>query len=164
MIKVKGSVVAEDEGDSLSKFGAGAFQECKTEPEAGFGFTKTQIEIFQDAVYKGLYNGRSAKGIAARKNIPEGEILWDRMGYAELAANDFCATQAAERFKREPIQDLQKAIVAHNQVGQAARQAILDQGNTPPEDLPIEANIKLILEKRKREEAKSLPAPDTDEE
>ena len=86
------------------------------------------------------------------------------MGHAELAANDFRATQTEERLKRERISGLDQASGVHNQVGKAVRQTILDQGNTPPEDLPVEANIKPMIEKRKREEAKKLPAPDAEEE
>ena len=135
---------------------AGAAQEV--------GVTSPQFGIFQDAGYKGLYDGRGAKEIAVYKNIPEKESILDRMGHAELAANDFRATQTEERLKRERISGLDQASGVHNQVGKAVRQTILDQGNTPPEDLPVEANIKPMIEKRKREEAKKLPAPDAEEE
>ena len=127
------------------------------------GVTSPEFGIFQDAGYKGLYDGRGAKDIAAYKNIPEKESILDRMGHAEFAANDFRATQTEERLKREQINGLNQASLAHHEVGKAVRQIILEQGNTPPEDLPIEANIKPALEKRKREEAKKLSAPDNDE-
>ena len=128
------------------------------------GVTSPQFGIFQDAGYKGLYDGRGAKEIGVYKNIPEKENILDRMGHAELAANDFSATQTEERLKREQINGLNQASIVHHDVGKAVRQIILDQGNTPPEDLPIEANIKPVLEKRRREEAKKLPAPDIEEE
>jgi DNA-damage-inducible protein D len=57
--------------------------------------------IFQDHGYKGLYNGETARDIAARKGLKKGERILDWMGYTELAANMFRSSQTEEKLRRE---------------------------------------------------------------
>lgn len=47
---------------------------------------------FQNAGYKGLYNGMNATDIARKKGIPRGTNILDYMGIMELSANLFTAT------------------------------------------------------------------------
>ncbi len=124
------------------------------------GVLSAHFGIFQDAGYKGLYGGKGVRDIKDHKGVPQNEDLSDRMGHAELAANDFRATQTEERLKRERIGAERDAINVHNQVGRAIRQTILDQGNTPPEDLPPEASLKPAIAARKRQTRKHLPDAD----
>ena len=55
--------------------------------------TSLDYAIFQNYGYMGLYNGMKAKDIKAHKGLKENENILDHMGYEELAANLFRATQ-----------------------------------------------------------------------
>jgi len=123
----------------------------------------TRFGIFADEGYKGLYGGMGAKEVSRHKKVPPNEHLFDRIGHAELAAHDFRATQAKERLEREKgsITGEQSAFRIHKQVGEAVRNTIREQGNTMPEDLPIEPNIKPLIQRRQRT-AKLLHPPRSD--
>jgi len=108
--------------------------------------------IFQDEGYKGLYGGKGLRTLKTYKGISPKEDLSDRMGHAELAANDFRATQAEERLINSQAHCEAQACQIHKEVGQRVRQNILDNGNTPPEDLKLEADIRPLLAQKKREE------------
>ena len=58
------------------------------------------------------------------------------MGYEELAANLFRATQTEAKLRRENIQGKSDANKTHYQVGKKVRETIKDLGGTMPEDLP----------------------------
>ena len=55
--------------------------------------TSQEYAIFQNYGYKGLYGGMSAKDIHSHKKLKPNEKILDHMGYEELAANLFRATQ-----------------------------------------------------------------------
>lgn len=55
--------------------------------------TSQEYAIFQNYGYKGLYGGKSAKDIHSHKKLKPNEKILDHMGYEELAANLFRATQ-----------------------------------------------------------------------
>ena len=94
--------------------------------------------------------------IKVRKDIPQREDLLDRMGRAELAANDFRITQTEERLRKEGTIGESTAMTVHHEVGQKVRKAIADIGGTMPEDLPSEPSIKPLLEERRRKRGKQL--------
>ena len=110
--------------------------------------------IFNDAGYKGLYQGLGVKDIKHKKGIAESDDLLDCSGRAELAANEFRITQTEQKLVRERIQGEQAAITTHFDVGSAVRRTIVQIGGTMPEDLPPEASIKKLGGKSK----KALPA------
>lgn len=85
-------------------------------PPAGFG-------RFHNAGYSGLYAGLDVAGIKTRKGIAPKEDILDRMGRAELAANDFRITQTEEKLRNEPITEEAAAIETHYNVGKEVRQA-----------------------------------------
>lgn len=114
------------------------------------GVRQKMFGVFYDKGYQGLY-GLCLREIKQRKGIPSKNNPADYMGSTELAANDFRATQTEERLNRENIQSAPTAITIHFQVGQSVRETILKQGNTPPEDLPPEENIKPMLAKWHKE-------------
>ena len=87
----------------------------------------------------GLYNGEKARDIAARKGLAKGQRILDWMGSTELAANWFRITQAEEKIRREGIDNKADANRTHYDMGTAVRGFILDQGGTPPEQLPTPA-------------------------
>ena len=116
--------------------------------------THKDYAIFQNAGYKGLYGGLTAGDIKSRRNLGKNENILDHMGYEELAANLFRATQAEAKLRRENIQGKEHANAAHFEVGKAVRDTIKGLGGTMPEDLPTPTkSIKQIeREQKKRSE------------
>ena len=116
---------------------------------------KTPIEYatFQNFGYMGLYGGLKAADIHKRKNLKDNQNILDHMGYEELAANLFRATQTEAKLRRDNIQGKAAANKTHYDVGSKVRQTIKDLGGTMPEDLPTpEKSIKEL----EREERKKL--------
>lgn len=106
---------------------------------------------FQNAGYRGLYDGLDVDGIRAQKGLAPNEEVLDRMGREELAANDFRITQTEGKLRNERIIGQSRAIQTHHEVGRKVREAIEEIGGIMPEDLPPEPSIKpLIDEKRRR--------------
>lgn len=114
------------------------------------GVRSAMFGIFQDAGYKGLYDGRGARAIKEKKGISAKEDLLDCVGRAELAANEFRITQTEEKLRIEGIKGEQRAIDTHFSVGKRVRQAIKDIGGTMPELLPAEPSIKKLAAKKAR--------------
>ena len=112
--------------------------------------TQKDYAIFQNAGYKGLYGGLTAGDIKSRRNLGKNENILDHMGYEELAANLFRATQAEAKLRRENIQGKEIANAAHFEVGKAVRDTIKGLGGTMPEDLPTPPkSIKQIEREQK---------------
>src|SRR5262249_15632541 len=101
---------------------------------------------FQNAGYRGLYGGLDVDAIQVHKGVGEKEEILDRMGRAELAANDFRITQTEEKLRNERIVGQAHAIATHHEVGRKVRDAIQEIGGTMPEDLPPESSIKPLLD------------------
>ena len=98
--------------------------------------TNREYAIFQDAGYRGLYGGLTARDIAERKGLSDGEEILDWMGGTELAANLFRITQTEEKMRREGVSTPEKANQTHYEVGTIVREAIEKAGGTMPENLP----------------------------
>ena len=112
-----------------------------------------EYATFQNAGYKGLYDGMTAKDIREHKGLNKNQDILDFMGHEELAANLFRATQTEAKLRRENIQGKDAANKAHYAVGHKVRQTIKDLGGTMPENLPTpDKSIKQI----EREQAKRL--------
>jgi DNA-damage-inducible protein D len=126
------------------------------------GVLSPNFGLFQEAGYKGLYGGLGVADIKKHKQIDPREDLLDRMGRAELAANDFRITQTEERLRREGAIGQVKAIQAHHEVGKTVRKAIEEIGGTMPEELAPEPSLKPLLDTKRRKQ-KKLP-PQTNEE
>ena len=117
---------------------------------------------FQNAGYKGLYNGMDEDAIHSHKRLTKSQKILDHMGSTELAANLFRATQAAEKLKKDNVQGKANANNVHFEVGQKVRKAIEEIGGTMPEDLPsVESIKKLEFKQRKleRTEQKRIDPP-----
>ena len=100
---------------------------------------------FNNYGYQGLYNGETAKDIAKRKQLAEGEEILDWMGSTELAANLFRITQTEDVLDKKKIQGEDLACDTHYKVGKAVRNAIKEIGGTMPEELPTpEKSVKEI--------------------
>ena len=89
-------------------------------------------------IYSLHYNDSALVGIC-KINYP-----FDFMGAEELGANIFRVTQTDAKIKREKItgqKDLEE--VAYG-VGKMVRNALIENGSTLPEDLPLSEDIKQI--------------------
>jgi DNA-damage-inducible protein D len=114
------------------------------------GVLSENFGIFQNAGYKGLYGGLGVAEIKEKKQVDQREELLDRMGRAELAANDFRITQTEERLQREGTSGQTEAIETHHKVGKKVRKAIEDIGGTMPENLAAEPSLKPLLDAKHR--------------
>ena len=122
--------------------------------------TRLDYAVFQNYGYMGLYGGLKAKDIHARKGLNKNQQILDHMGYEELAANLFRATQTEAKLRRENIQGKKLANNTHMEVGQKVRQTISDLGGTMPEDLPTPTkSIKQIEKEQKRLSDTTKKAP-----
>ncbi len=75
--------------------------------------TRAEYAAFQDAGYRGLYGGMTARDIAENKGLSEGQEILDHMGSEELAANLFRITQTEAKMKREGINTPDDANATH---------------------------------------------------
>jgi DNA-damage-inducible protein D len=96
-----------------------------------------------------MYGGLGRKEIKRKKNISESEELLDCAGRAELAANEFKASQTEQKLIRDHIEGQQQAIDTHYRVGNEVRATIKRIGGTMPEDLPAEESIKRLTTERR---------------
>lgn len=109
---------------------------------------------FQNAGYKGLYNGETAGDIKKRKGLKKSQQILDHMGSTELAANLFRITQTEEKLKNDHVDNKEDANRTHYMVGAKVRQTIKELGGTMPEDLPTPDKSMRQIEK---EHKKRLP-------
>ncbi len=116
--------------------------------------TSLDYATFQNFGYMGLYGGLTAKDIHAHKGLKKNEKILDHMGYEELAANLFRATQAEAKLKRDNIQGKAAANQTHFDVGAKVRQTIKELGGTMPEDLPTPEKSIKQLERAERKRLK----------
>lgn len=98
-----------------------------------------------------MYGGLGAKEIHARKGLKKNQKILDHMGYEELAANLFRATQAEAKLRRENIQGKANANQTHYDVGKEVRNTIERLGGTMPEDLPTpEESIQQLKQTQRK--------------
>ena len=116
--------------------------------------TTLDYAIFQNYGYMGLYGGLKASDIKERKGLKKSQDILDYMGYEELAANLFRATQTEAKLRRENIQGKQEANKTHFEVGKKVRDTIKDLGGTMPEDLPTPEKIIQQLEREQKKKLK----------
>lgn len=117
--------------------------------------TSMDYAIFQNHGHQGLYGGMTAKDIHQHKGLKNSEKILDYMGYEELAANLFRATQTEAKLRRDHIRGKDNANKTHYNVGKEVRDTIERLGGTMPEDLPTPAkSIKQIEREQKKLESK----------
>ena len=105
---------------------------------------------FQNAGYKGLYDGETAADIKQRKSLKKNEDILDHMGSTELAANFFRITQTEERLKKGDIKGQEKADTTHYNIGKKVRETMKEISGVLPEELPTpEKSIKQIEKEKK---------------
>ena len=116
--------------------------------------TTLDYAIFQNYGYMGLYGGLKASDIKERKGLKKSQDILDYMGYEELAANLFRATQTEAKLRRENTQGKQEANKTHFEVGKKVRDTIKDLGGTMPEDLPTPEKSIQQLEREQQKKLK----------
>lgn len=116
--------------------------------------TTLDYAIFQNYGYMGLYGGLKASDIKERKGLKKSQDILDYMGYEELAANLFRATQTEAKLRRENIQGKQESNKTHFEVGKKVRDTIKDLGGTMPEDLPTPEKSIQQLEREQKKKLK----------
>ena len=113
--------------------------------------TSMDYAKFQNYGYMGLYGGLKAKDIHEKKGLKKSQNILDHMGYEELAANLFRATQTEAKLKRENVKGKDNANQTHYDVGKEVRDTIKRLGGTMPEDLPTpDKSIKQIEKEQKK--------------
>lgn len=113
--------------------------------------TSLEYATFQNYGYMGLYDGLKAQDIRVKKGLNKKQNILDYMGYEELAAKLFRATQTEAKLRRENIQGKEQANKTHFDVGAKVRQTIAELGGTMPEDLPTpERSIQQIERQQKK--------------
>lgn len=118
------------------------------------GVISQDFPKFQKAGVESMYGGLDVKAVKARKGIPEKDDFADRMGRAELAANNFRVTTTEQKIVNEGIIGGAAATNAHREVGKLVRKTIKEAGATLPEDLTAEPNIKPLIKERQRSRKK----------
>ena len=121
--------------------------------------TSRDFAIFQDFGYKGLYDGETARDIAVRKGLAKGQRILDWMDPEELADNIFRAAQTEAKLKREPIDNKTDANRAHFEMGKAIRGFIVEQGGTPPEQLPTPPQSIQQLQREEQQRVRAQRQP-----
>lgn len=121
-----------------------------------------RMGVFQDEGYKGLYGGLGSAEIKKRKKIPAKQNILDRMGSVELGANIFRITQTEDKLKKGNVKGEEDANSTHREMGRKVRDFIKQEGNTLPEDLPPEPDIKPLIdqEKQKQKKVEESKTPD----
>ena len=117
--------------------------------------TTLEYATFQNHGYMGLYGGLTAKDIHDRKGLKKSQKILDHMGYEELAANLFRATQTEAKLRRENIHGKEQANQTHYDVGKEVRSTIERLGGTMPEDLPTPQKSIQQIEREQRRELES---------
>lgn len=113
--------------------------------------TSLDYATFQNYGYMGLYGGLKAQDIKKRKGLKKSQNILDHMGYEELAANLFRATQTEAKLRRDNIQGKEQANKTHYDVGKEVRTTIKRLGGTMPENLPTpEKSIKQLEREQKK--------------
>lgn len=115
------------------------------------GVVSSMFGVFHDAGYRGLYGGVGVRDLKDMRGLDQKDDLLDHMGRTELAANDFRITQTEEKLRKQNIKGQQQAIDTHREVGSLVRRTIEKIGGTMPEELPVEASIRPLIEKERRE-------------
>lgn len=119
------------------------------------GVKSENMGLFNDAGYHGMYRMTSAE-LAAFWSLPPGTEILNVMGSEGLAANLFRITQTDSKLKRDNVTSENQAILTHHDVGREVRSAIERIHQKKPEDLPRAADLRNLLEEKRRHQRRHI--------
>jgi len=119
------------------------------------GVKSGNMGLFNDAGYHGMYHMTSAE-LATFWNLPPGTEILNVMGSEGLAANLFRITQTDSKLKRDNVTSENQAILTHHDVGREVRSAIERIHQKKPEDLPRAADLRNLLEEKRRHQRRRI--------
>jgi DNA-damage-inducible protein D len=99
------------------------------------GVQGTEMAIFKDAGFRGMYN-MPLQDLKRRKGVDVDKTLYDFMGTEELAGNLFRVTQTAARIRKEQVRGLKGAADTARAVGADVRRMMIQNSGVAPEALP----------------------------
>lgn len=111
--------------------------------------------LFNNAGYKGLYDGRTADDIFKEKKLNYRNDILDYMCSGELIANLFRINQTEEALINKNVESEKEAVNTHFIIGKNVRDVIIKSGGTLPENYPTP--IKSIKDIEKSNNKKLSP-------
>lgn len=117
------------------------------------GVKSENMGLFEDAGIVGLY-GKTTEELTAFWQLDKYTRIFDVMGREGLAANLLRITATDEKLLRENIQDEDRAMLTHHDVGREVRGAVERIHQQAPEDLPRATSLRKDLEARRRKNKK----------
>ncbi|MBO4601415.1 MAG: DNA damage-inducible protein D [Bacilli bacterium] len=111
--------------------------------------------LFNNAGYKGLYDGRTADDIFKEKKLNYRNDILDYMCSGELIANLFRINQTEEALINKNVESEKEAVNTHFIVGKNVRDVIIKSGGTLPENYPTP--VKSIKDIEKSNNKKLVP-------
>ena len=103
--------------------------------------------MFNNAGYKGLYNGRTADDIFKEKELNYRNDILDYMCSGELIANLFRINQTEEALINKNVESEKEAVNTHFIIGKNVRDVIIKSGGTLPENYPTPIKSVKDIEK-----------------
>ncbi len=155
-VQTRKQEITEEEYERLSEENKRLFRRKKTKEGNKLLYAIARLkgvkklDEFTNSGYRGLYNGEDANAIFKRKKLRYREDILDNMGSEELGANIFRISQTEAQLRKQNNISEADANTIHYDIGKNVRDAIIKNGNLPPEKLPTPPkSIKGIEKERK---------------
>ncbi len=162
-VQTRKQEITEEEYERLVEENKRLFRRRKTKEENKLLYAIARVkgvkklDEFTNSGYRGLYDGEDANAIFKRKKLNYREDILDNMGSEELGANIFRISQTEAQLKKQNNISEADANTIHYDIGKNVRDAIIKNGNLPPEKLPTPSkSIKEIEKERKDGEIPEL--------
>ncbi len=162
-VQTRKQEITEEEYERLAEENKRLFRRRKTKEENKLLYAIAivkgvkKLDEFTNSGYRGLYSGEDANAIFKRKKLRYREDILDNMGSEELGANIFRISQTEAQLRKQNNISEADANTIHYDIGKNVRDAIIKNGNLPPEKLPTPIkSIKEIENERKGGEIPEL--------
>ena len=162
-VQTRKQEITEEEYERLAEENKRLFRRRKTKEENKLLYAIAivkgvkKLDEFTNSGYRGLYSGEDANAIFKRKKLRYREDILDNMGSEELGANIFRISQTEAQLRKQNNISEADANTIHYDIGKNVRDAIIKNGNLPPEKLPTPIkSIKEIESERKGGEIPEL--------
>ena len=162
-VQTRKQEITEEEYERLVEENKRLFRRRKTKEENKLLYAIARVkgvkklDEFTNSGYRGLYDGEDANAIFKRKKLNYREDILDNMGSEELGANIFRISQTEAQLRKQNNISEEDANTIHYDIGKNVRDAIIKNGNLPPEKLLTPSkSIKEIEKERKDGEIPEL--------